>query len=117
MATVSDEEVQAEIAAVEKLREQLAAAEAKRLDNERSQTNAIQLTQLQAERARLELEVQRAQAAAKVGSAREGAAAPIEAAKDSMTADVAAQKEEQKLAKADSKASTPASATTTGEGS
>ncbi len=117
MATVSDEEVQAAIEDVEKLREQLAAAEAKRLDNERSQSNAIQLAQLNAEKERLTLEVQRAQEAAKVGNVREGASAPIEAAKDSMTAAVAAQKEEQKLAKADAKASTPASATTTGEGS
>lgn len=116
MPQVSDEEVQRKVEAVEKLRQQVADAEAKRLDNEASQSNAIQLQQLEAEEARLQLELTRAKSASTVTAAREGASAPLDSAKASMEAAVAAQKEEAKLAEAD-KASNPASATTTSEGS
>lgn len=114
--SVSDEDVAAEVQAVERLRQQLADSEAKRLDNERSQSNSIQMAQLKAERAQLELQLSRSRNASTATAAREGVSAPLDAARVNMEAAVAAQKEEEKLAKAD-KVSTPASATTTGEGS
>ena len=114
--SVSDEDVARKVASVEKLRQQVADAESKRLDNERSQTNAIQLRQLEAEEARLQLELTRAKATSTVASAREGASAPLDAATANMEAAVAAQKEEQKLSGSDAR-SNPASAVTTSEGS
>jgi hypothetical protein len=113
---VSDEDVARKVERVEKLRQQVADANAKRLENERAQTNSIQFAQLEAEEARLELELTRAKSASTVSAAKSGASAPLDAAKASMEAAVAAQKEEKKLQGADSP-STPVSATTTSEGS
>lgn len=112
---VTDEDVAAELKEVVALREELATAEATRVERERSQSNAIQLGQLRAEKERLKLAVARAKSAATVSSVNEGVAAPLAASQEAMQAAVAAQKEDNKLAKAEN--ATPASAATTREGS
>lgn len=116
MPQVSDEAVEAKAAQVKKLRRQVAEAEAKRIDNERGQSNSIQMAQLEAEEAQLQLQLTRAKNASTVTAAKEGVSAPLDAARASMEAAVEAQKEEEKLIKAD-KVSTPVSTTTTSEGS
>lgn len=90
---VSDEDLAAQQAKVEKLRQQVEDAERTRLENERSQHNAIRMAELQAEEARLTAQLTEARAVATKTAAREGAAAPLEAARNA-----AAQAQEQAAA-------------------
>ncbi len=108
-ANVSDEELAQKQAAVEKLRQQVADAEATRVANERSTANAITYAQLDAEQARLEAQLAAAKSAGTKTAAREAAAPLIEVAKE----DRAAAQQQAKAAGTTTGASNP----TTGEGS
>lgn len=88
----SDEDLAKEQARVEKLRQQLADEEAKRVERERSLANDITLAQLQAEAAQLEARLAVAKEQGKVATVKDGAAAPLDAAKAQMEQAVAAQK-------------------------
>lgn len=85
----SDEDLQAQADKVEKLREQVANAEAKRTERERELSNDITMTQLQAEEAALEARLTVAKEQGKVGSVKAGAGAPLDAAKDQLKLAVA----------------------------
>lgn len=88
----SDEDLQKQSDRVQKLREQVAAEEAKRTTRERDLANDVTMAQLQAEEAALEARLAVAKDAGKVGSVKAGAAAPLEAAKEQMERAVAQKK-------------------------
>lgn len=87
----SDEEVQKKADRVAKLREQVANAEATRVDRERELSNDITMKNLEAEEAALEARLQVAKDASKVSVVKGGASAPLDAAKESMRLAVAQQ--------------------------
>lgn len=88
----SDEDLQKQSDRVQKLREQVAAEEAKRTTRERDLANDVTMAQLQAEEATLEARLAVAKDAGKVASVKAGAAAPLEAAKEQMERAVAQKK-------------------------
>ena len=88
----SDEDLQKQAERVQKLREQVADAEAKRTERERELANDVTMTQLQAEAAALEARLAVAKEQGKVGSVKEGASAPLDAAKDLLERAVAQKK-------------------------
>ena len=90
MATVSEEDLQRKRDKNDKLREQIAAAEADAEARSRSQANEIESAQLDAETARLEARLQQAKAAARVSVAKEAAVGPLAAAKEQLKAAQAA---------------------------
>jgi hypothetical protein len=92
MAPVSEDDLQKKRDANEKLREQIAAAEASAAERVADQNNQLEATQLDAERARLEARLQQAKAAAKVTAVKEGAAGPLAAVQDQLAAAEAAKK-------------------------
>ena len=90
MAT-SDEELQAKADKIQKLREQIAAEEAKRLEREAAVANDITAAQLDAEATRLQAQLEAAKNANKANAVKDGAANVLEAAKaDLKTAAAAA---------------------------
>lgn len=82
--TVSDEELQAKRDRVAKLREQLANEEAKASVRVREQENAIEAAQLDAEEARLQLQLHNAKEGAKVASVKQGVEPVLTSAKEQM---------------------------------
>lgn len=103
--SVSTEDVQASQNEVEKLREELAAAEAKRREALYDGENAVQKARLDAEAEQLRLQISRTKAATE--HQQKGAAPALANARDAMKAAVEAQKAEEKAqtvqAKADEK--------------
>ena len=103
--SVSTEDVQASQNEVERLRAELAAAEAERQAALYDGANAVQKARLDAEAEALKLEIARTKAATE--HQRRAGAAPLNNAKEAMQAAVAAQKVEAKQqtvqAKADEK--------------
>lgn len=104
MAT--DEEVVKAQERVDKLRAQVAEAEATRLERENAVTNDITLQNLKTEEARLEAELASAKADSRVTSVRSGATSPLAAAKEEMQAAV---KLQQQVAKTATEPKVPAS--------
>lgn len=88
----SDEDLQKKQEHVEKLRQQLADEENKRVERETELSNDIAAGQLDAEAARLEAQLTAAKSANKVSAVKAGASAPIEAAKAEMATAVEQQK-------------------------
>lgn len=84
----SDEDLQKKQAHVQKLRQQLAAAEASRTAREAELANDVTAAQLDAEAARLEADLASAKDLAKVGSVKAAAAAPLDAARAAMKAEL-----------------------------
>lgn len=80
----SDEDLQKKREEAQRLREQVANEEAKRLEREREATNEIEAATLDAEIAQLKANLAAAKESAKVGVVKGGTSAPIEAAKDAM---------------------------------
>lgn len=74
---ISEEDLQKKRDKAEKLREQIAEAEATAAANSQNAVNEIEAKQLDAETARLETRLAQAKAAAKVSAAKEGAAGPL----------------------------------------
>ena len=85
----SDEDLQKEMDRVQKLREQVADAEAKRVSRERELANDVTMNQLQAEAAQLEARLTVQSDSSKVANVKSGAAAPIEATKEELKRAVA----------------------------
>ena len=100
----SDEDLQKKADRVKTLRQQVARAEATRIDRERSVANDIQMTQLEAEEAALEARLAVAKEAGKVSVVRDGIAAPLDAAKDQLAAAVAQQQAATESANTDASA-------------
>lgn len=105
---VTAEDVEATRNEVEQLQAKVAKAEQDRLAALHSQNHAVEHAQLLAEKARLELELQRTEAGTAHQKDSLAVAAPIAAAQESMAAAVEAQKAEAALAKADEKAAAKA---------
>jgi hypothetical protein len=84
--TVSDEELEAKRDKVAKLREQIQTETAKASGRLREQENAVEAAQLDAEAARLEVQLYSAKEAAKVGTVREGVEPVVASAKEQMEA-------------------------------
>ena len=80
----SDEELQAKVNSVAKLREKVARAEAQRLENERVVSNDIAMSGLEAEEARLQAQLAAADATKTITAVRSGAETPITSAKEQM---------------------------------
>jgi len=99
MAT-SDEDLAKKADDIQKLREQVAAEEAKRVDRERAVTNDLTMAQLQSEEAALRARLASAREASKVTNIKSGAEAPLAAAQAQMEAAVA---QEQAVAAANEK--------------
>lgn len=85
----SDEDLAKKADSVQKLREQVADAEAKRVERERSVSNDITMAQLESEEAALRARLAAAREASKVSTVKSGAEAPLAAAKEQMEAAVA----------------------------
>jgi len=98
----SDEELAKKAERVQKLREQVAAEEAKRLEREAGLSNDITAQRLDAEAARLEAQLAMAKQASKASTAKEGASAPLEAAKEEMKAALAVREGVEKAASSSS---------------
>jgi hypothetical protein len=92
----SDEDLQAQADKVQKMREQVADAEANRQTRELELSNDIAMTQLKAEEAQLSARLTVAKNQGKVSSVKAGADAPLSAAKAQLEASVAAQKAAEK---------------------
>lgn len=90
----SDEEVQTKQANVQKLREQVAAAEAQRVANETAVGNDIVMAQLDVEEARLQAQLAEAKSAATKTAVKEGTSTTM----DALRADQAAAREQAKAA-------------------
>lgn len=82
--TVSDKELEAKRAKVAKLRDQITDAESKAAAQVRDQENTIEAAKLDAEAARLELQLEEARQRAKSSTVKEGVAGPVESAKEQM---------------------------------
>jgi molecular chaperone GrpE (heat shock protein) len=87
---ISEDDLQKKRERLDKLREQIADAEAAASSSVQDQSNAIEAKQLDAEMARLEARLAQAKAAAKVSVAKEGAAGPLAQVTDQLEAAVAA---------------------------
>lgn len=83
---ISEDDLQKRRDKANKLREQIADAEAAASTNVQEASNQIEATQLDAEIVSLEATLQRAKAAAKVTVAKEGASGPLAAVKDQLAA-------------------------------
>lgn len=92
LVATSQEELAKKGEHVQKLREQVAAEEAKRLERESGLANEITAQQLDAEAARLEAQLAMAKQANRASAVKEGASGPLAAAKAEMEAAVAQQK-------------------------
>jgi hypothetical protein len=121
----SDEDLQKQSERVQKLREQVADAEAKRVERESSLANDVTMAQLQAEEAALEARLAVAKEAGKVGNVKSGASAPLDAAKEQLKRAVAQKEAAEKAPEEAARQSETAdkgvsgdsaSATATGEG-
>ena len=88
----SDEELQRKAEAVQKLREQVAEAEAQREQRELDTANDVTMTQLEAEEAVLRARLTQAKESAKVASVKSGVEAPLSAAKEQLKTALAQQK-------------------------
>lgn len=91
MAT-SDEDLASKADSVQKLREQVQEAEAKRVMRENEISNDITMKQLEAEEASLQARLTAARDGAKVATVKDGASAPLDAVASQMEAAVAQQK-------------------------
>ena len=80
--TVSDEDLAKQQERVNKLRQQVAEAEATRTAREREQANAITMEQLKAEEARLQANLDAAKAGGSASAVKEGASGPLEQARE-----------------------------------
>lgn len=80
----SDEDLQGKRAEAQKLREQVAAEEAKRLERERNLTNELEGAQLDAEIAQLRANLAAAKEEAKPATVKAGGTGPLEAAREAM---------------------------------
>lgn len=78
----SNEDLQAKKDRVEKLREQVASEEAKRLEREQALANDVTAAQLDAEAARLEAQLETAKQSNKAAAVKEGASDLLDAAND-----------------------------------
>jgi len=86
MAAVTENDLEQKRAKVEKLREQIAAAEAKAATAVQDQSNAIEAAALDAEAARLEARLAAAKEQAKVSNVKDGSAELSETLKAAMKA-------------------------------
>lgn len=109
----SDEELQKQSERVQKLREQVAEAEAKRVEREREVANDITMAQLKAEEAQLEARLTVAREAGKVNAVKAGVAAPLDAAKEALERAV---KSKESVEASRESADAPAAANGEGEG-
>jgi len=87
---ISEEDLQKRRDKADKLREQIAAAEAAATSHVQDASNEFEAAQLDAEVARLETRLQHAKAAAKISVAKDGASGPLAAVKEQLEAAVAA---------------------------
>jgi acetylornithine/succinyldiaminopimelate/putrescine aminotransferase len=85
----SDEDLAKKADNVQKLREQVADAEAKRVERERAVSNDLTFAQLESEEAALRARLAAAREASKVTTVNSGAEAPLAAVKEQMEAAVA----------------------------
>lgn len=85
----SDEDLQKKADDVQKLREQVADAEAKRVERERVVSNDLHMAQLESEEAALRARLAQAREASKVSNVKSGADAPLAAVQAQMEAAVA----------------------------
>jgi hypothetical protein len=83
---VSDEELAEKRKRVEKLRSDIASAEATQAARVREQENEIEAAQLDAEAARLEAQLTRTKERSKVASIKDGASRPLDQAKEELKA-------------------------------
>lgn len=100
---ISDEELDQRRARVEKLREQVAQEEAKRIEREADAANEITAAQLDAEATRLEAQLQMAKAANGAKAVSEGIATVTQPVKDEKASAVALQRAQESAAKATAK--------------
>jgi hypothetical protein len=84
----SDDDLRKKQEHVQKLRQQLAAAEASRVSREVELANDVTAAQLDAEAARLEADLGVAKDMAKASNVRSAAAAPLDAARNAMKAEL-----------------------------
>lgn len=96
----TEEDLQQKRERNEKLREQIAAEEAKRRDRELDLSNQIVGQELDAEGARLEAELASLKESSKVANVKSGAEAPLQSAKEAMEQALAQQKAQEEAAAA-----------------
>lgn len=104
MAT-SDEDLKKKQEHVARLREQVAAEEAKRVTREAELANDVTMAQLTAEEARLEAQLTAARQANKVTAVKDGASAPLQSAREQMEQALAVQKAQEQASDQADKAS------------
>lgn len=110
----SDEELQKKAEDVDKLRQQVANAEATREQREKELANDITLKQLEAEEASLKARLAVSKDAGKVSNVRDGAAAPLNAVGEMMERAVAQQKAAEHTGKESTRATESTSSGTAG---
>lgn len=96
--TTTDKELATKRARVQKLREQLADAEAKRVAQEQDMSNDVLAAQLDAEAAQLEVQLAEAKRTSKVTVVREGVSSITDTARDDVAAAEAQAKAAEKAA-------------------
>lgn len=84
--TVSDDDLQKLREKNAQLREQIDNEQSKRSEREADKSRELEYTQLQAEQARLQAELDAVKESAKVASVNEAASAPLAAAKEQLKA-------------------------------
>lgn len=100
----SDEDLQSLQDEVQKLRDAVAAEDAKAADRVRQTDNDIAAAQLSAERTRLQAQLAQAKEASKASNIKAGAGAPLAAARADMALAVEQAKQQEALRAADAKA-------------
>src|SRR3712207_3997498 len=86
LVATSQEDLDQKAADLQKLREQVADEEAKRVVREQEVANDVTMRQLEAEEAALRARLAVAKEQGKVSAVKEGAAAPLDAVKDQLAA-------------------------------
>lgn len=104
----SDEDLQSLQDEVQKLRDQVAAEDAKAAERVRQTDNDIAAAQLNAERTRLQAQLAQAKEASKASNIKSGAGAPLAAARADMALAVEQAKQQEALRAADAKAAAKA---------
>jgi predicted nucleic acid-binding Zn-ribbon protein len=87
---ITENDLQKKRDRLDKLREQIADAETTASAHVTDQAYQVEMAQLEAEEARLETQLARAKASAKVTVAKDGATGPLQAAKEQLAAAQAA---------------------------
>lgn len=99
MADITDSDLEKQRTRVDKLRDQVAAEQAKITAGSTNLHNEVEMTLLQAEEARLEAELAAAKEASTKAAQREGASVPLAQAKQQMEEAALRQRAEQQAAR------------------